>query len=79
MWEKGLGALDRKARQTNPITGSAPIQTNPIGGSAPPASPLSLLGDNTLTSVACLALATGFASLFRRPGCAIAGSACAAA
>ena len=36
--------------------------------SAPPANPLSLLGDITRTSVACLALATGFAGLARRPG-----------
>jgi len=36
--------------------------------SAPPASPWALLGDIVRTSVACLALAAGFAGLARRPG-----------
>lgn len=35
---------------------------------APPASPWTLLGDIVRTSVACLALAFGFAGLARRPG-----------
>jgi hypothetical protein len=35
---------------------------------APPASPWALLGDIVRTSVACLALALGFAGLARRPG-----------
>jgi hypothetical protein len=37
-------------------------------GSAPPASPWALVGDIIRTSVACLALAAGFAGLARRPG-----------
>ncbi|MCP9900351.1 hypothetical protein KBZ12_08030 [Cyanobium sp. Cruz CV13-4-11] len=36
--------------------------------SVPPASPFSQLGDIVRTSVACLALAAGFAGLARRPG-----------
>ena len=36
--------------------------------SAPPASPWALVGDIVRTSVACLALAAGFAGLARRPG-----------
>lgn len=35
---------------------------------APPTSPWTLLGDIARTSVACLALAIGFAGLARRPG-----------
>ncbi|MCX5947709.1 MAG: hypothetical protein NTY67_05865 [Cyanobacteria bacterium] len=37
-------------------------------GSAPPASPWALVGDIVRTSVACLALAAGFAGLARSPG-----------
>ena len=39
-----------------------------VRSSAPPASPWALVGDIVRTSVACLALAAGFAGLARSPG-----------